>query len=254
MKLIHKYRSKNYNNRKKTLPVEYIIIHYTAIKKYEDAINHLCNLKNKVSSHFLINKKGIIYNLVDTDKRAWHAGKSYWNDKTDINSRSIGIELDYLGKDLKNEKYDFKQILALKKLLKILSKKFHINNKNVLGHSDIAPYRKIDPGKNFPWKELALQKLVYFPKKLNISQKKKLEAYFNLNFIKRNKKFKILYMMDMIGYDVGLARHNSKNYYKLIKSYQMHFDQKNVSGIEDAKTFNLICSHYYSCIDLCENF
>ena len=83
MKFINKFRSKNYNQRKKTPSIDYIIIHYTAIEKYEDAINHLCNLKNKVSSHFLINKKGIIYNLVNMDKRAWHAGKSYWNGQTD---------------------------------------------------------------------------------------------------------------------------------------------------------------------------
>ncbi len=250
MKFINKYRSKNYNKREKTVCIEYIIIHYTAIENHLDAIDYLCDRRNKVSSHFLINKEGLIYNLVDINNRAWHAGKSNWKGHFDMNSRSIGIELDYLGRDLETEKYSFKQIFSLKKLLKFLFKKFDINYNNILGHSDIAPYRKIDPGKNFPWKKLCKENLSYIPKKLNYSQKKKLNIYMNSYNSKKNIRFRILYMIEKIGYDTSLARKNLRYYSKLISCYQMHFRQKKISGIIDDETYDLICSHFYSCIDL----
>ena len=94
MKFINKYKSKNFNKRK-TKQIIFIIIHYTALKRCNDAIEYLCNSKNKVSSHYLISQNGKIFNLVNEKMRAWHAGLSYWNDHIDINSSSIGMELDY---------------------------------------------------------------------------------------------------------------------------------------------------------------
>ena len=94
MKFINKYISVNFNLRKKGHKIKYIILHYTAIKSDYEAIKHLIDKKNKVSSHFLINKKGKIFSLVDLKKRAWHAGRSFWKGDRDINSNSIGIELD----------------------------------------------------------------------------------------------------------------------------------------------------------------
>ena len=104
MKLIHKFKSPSFNNRK-AKNIKYIIIHYTALKDIHESINFLCDPSNKVSSHFLISKVGTIYNLVDLNKRAWHAGKSYWDGDIDINSLSIGIELDYSPISNKNFSY-----------------------------------------------------------------------------------------------------------------------------------------------------
>ena len=147
MKLIHKFKSPNFNTRK-SKEINFIIIHYTALKSISESIEYLCNKKNKVSSHYLISKRGEIYNLVDEDKRAWHAGKSYWKGNTDINSSSIGIELDYFP-DKKNTKYTRNLLNSLIKLLKKIIKKYNISKDHILGHSDISPYRKIDPGLNF---------------------------------------------------------------------------------------------------------
>ena len=102
MKLIHNFKSPNFNERRSE-EVKFIIIHYTAIKGELNSIKYLCSKKNKVSSHFLISKKGEIYSLVSEKKRAWHAGQSYWKGQKDINSISIGIELDYVP-DIKNKK------------------------------------------------------------------------------------------------------------------------------------------------------
>ena len=158
MKYITKYKSPNYNSRRNS-KIKLIIIHYTALKNNKDAILHLCDKEKKVSSHYLISQNGTIYALVDDKFRAWHAGKSFWNNITNINSISIGIELDYnpFGK---NNKFTYKMMSSLKKLLTKLQKNYKINKSSVLGHSDIAPFRKQDPGKNFPWKSLLSSKSV----------------------------------------------------------------------------------------------
>ena len=106
-----------------------------------------------VSAHYIVSGKGKIYHLVDDKKCAWHAGKSFWNGIESLNKRSIGIELS--SPSLGQNKYSQSQICALISLLKKLQKKYHIPTQNILGHSDIAPDRKPDPGKAFPWKKLA---------------------------------------------------------------------------------------------------
>ena len=92
MKFITTYKSPNYNLRKKNSNIKFIIIHYTAMYSLKETLKHLCDSKSKVSSHYLISKKGRIYALVDNNKRAWHAGHSFWKGIKDINSTSIGIE------------------------------------------------------------------------------------------------------------------------------------------------------------------
>ena len=94
MKLIHKFKSPNFNKRE-SKKIKYLIIHYTALKDCSESLNYLCKISKKVSSHYLISQQGDIYNLVSEKMRALHAGFSYWNTDTDINSASIGIELDY---------------------------------------------------------------------------------------------------------------------------------------------------------------
>ena len=134
----------------RTAPIDAIIIHSSAfaadkaIKTYEQA---------EVSAHYIIDLNGQIIRLVDEDKRAWHAGKSFWQGRTGLNNNSVGIEVCNLS--LGQKAYDKRQIFALLRLCKYLMKKYHINKENVLGHSDIAPSRKADPGACFPWQYLA---------------------------------------------------------------------------------------------------
>ena len=158
MKYITKYKSPNYNSRNNS-QIKLIIIHYTALKDIDDAISYLCKKEKKVSSHYLISQNGLIFNLIDDKFRAWHAGNAFWQDNTNINSISIGIELDYSPHG-KNNKFSSKMISSLKKLIFKLKKNYKINKNSILAHSDIAPFRKKDPGKNFPWKSLSSSKLV----------------------------------------------------------------------------------------------
>ena len=147
--IYNKFKSGNYDQRK--FDISLIIIHFTETRTFDDALNLLTSLDRKVSSHYLIDKSGDIFNLVDLDKRAWHAGESMWGNYNDINSRSIGIEIVNSGEVIK-EDYTAKQINSLSVLLNSLLKDYNIEN--ILGHSDIAPKRKIDPGVHFPWQKI----------------------------------------------------------------------------------------------------
>lgn len=146
----------NFNERK--YPVSMIVLHYTAIPTCEEALARLCDTTNepgRVSAHCLVDRDGSIYNLVDESKRAWHAGVGSWAGMNAINDCSIGIEIVNAGltADGKREPFPDAQIDAVIKLCKDIQSRYPI--KYVLGHSDVAPQRKQDPGEAFPWKKLA---------------------------------------------------------------------------------------------------
>ena len=153
---IKMYPSPNFNERK--CPVSMIILHYTVIPTCEESLMRLSETTNEagnVSAHYLVDRDGCIYNLVDESKRAWHAGLGSWAGLNDINSRSIGIEIVNAGltADGKREPFPAAQIDAVIKLCKDIQSRYTI--KYVLGHSDVAPQRKQDPGEAFPWRTLA---------------------------------------------------------------------------------------------------
>ena len=243
MKLIHKYKSANFNKRVKNISPKLIILHYTAMFSSQEALMHLSNSKNKVSSHFLISKNGNIFYLVDVKFRAWHAGVSYWKKIRDINSNSIGIEIDNSGHFNKFESYRKDQITSLIELLKYLMNKFKIHPLNILGHSDIAPYRKIDPGEKFPWGILCTNKLAFLPKKLSKLKSKLLEKYFLKKSLEDNKR-KAIYMLKAIGYEVSPSHKDNYKFSLLIKAYQMHFIRTKVDGKLDLKTYEIIKGHF----------
>ncbi len=245
MKFINKFKSLNYNKRKSN-KIEFIIIHYTAINNFLEAISHLCDKSKKVSSHYLITQNGDIYCLVDEKYRAWHAGVSIWKNYKDINSLSVGIELDFSFNG-KNKRYSVKMINSLKKLIKYLLKKYDIKKENVLGHSDISPYRKIDPGKKFPWNKLSLVNLAFLPKKITNEKNRLVENYFDRNNIK-TKKNKVLFMLNFIGYETKTSLSSDHLFKKLIKNYQRHFYQRKITGKLDNNTYERIKSHY---LNLC---
>ena len=126
MKLIHKFKSPNFNKRE-SKKIKYLIIHYTALKDCSESLKYLCNKSKKVSSHYLISQQGDVYNLVSEKMRAWHAGISYWKSETDINSASIGIELDYSPLHTNNI-FKKKMIESLINLSEILTNKMGIFN------------------------------------------------------------------------------------------------------------------------------
>ena len=152
--------SPNFNSKKRTYKkIRFLIFHYTGMKKESEAIKKLINIESDVSSHYLIKNNGNILTLVPDLYEAWHAGKSSWKNYESLNQNSIGIEVTNPGHEFGYKKFSKKQIFSLLKLSKFLIKKYKINSKNILGHSDIAPQRKKDPGEKFPWEYLSKNKI-----------------------------------------------------------------------------------------------
>ena len=141
--------------KRKAKQIRFIIFHYTGMKKEKDAIERLTSMRSKVSSHYLIRYNGEIVTMVPDLYEAWHAGVSSWKNLKSLNKHSIGIEISNPGHEYDYKKFSKKQNQSLKKLSQFLIKKYKIDKKNILGHSDVAPTRKKDPGEKFPWKYLA---------------------------------------------------------------------------------------------------
>ena len=192
------------------------------------ALNRLCNINAKVSAHYFIKKNGSVLNLVPPIYEAWHAGRSSWKGLNSLNKYSIGIEIQNSGHDNKYEKFSQKQIVSTKKLLRCLINKYKINLKNVLGHSDIAPDRKKDPGEKFPWKEMAKSQLSQWH---NLNENKlKQKRLVLLNLVEESN-----FMMNLsrIGYFKISQQNNNIKKRNIIKAFQRHFRQNLINGISD---------------------
>jgi len=149
--------SPNFDDR--SLPITMIVLHYTGMETGEAAIERLRDSAAKVSSHYLVAEDGTVLRLVDEDKRAWHAGRSHWRGVKDINSASIGIEIVNPGHEFGYRPFPDEQVAAVIRLVHEIKDRYDITRGNVVGHSDIAPARKQDPGELFPWGKLARLRL-----------------------------------------------------------------------------------------------
>ncbi|WP_324809579.1 N-acetylmuramoyl-L-alanine amidase [Sphingomonas sp. LY29] len=147
------------NHDERLLPVSMIVLHYTGMPDAQSAIDRLGSPDAKVSAHYVVQEDGAILQMVDEDRRAWHAGKSYWRGFTDVNSASVGIEIVNPGHEFGYRPFPDEQIAALIPLVADIKERHGIGRGNVVGHSDIAPSRKEDPGELFPWHALARRRL-----------------------------------------------------------------------------------------------
>ena len=210
--------------------IKFIIIHYTGMKKELNALKKLCSPDSKVSSHYFIKENGSILNLVPDLYVAWHAGKSYWKNFKLMNRYSIGIEIHNPGHQHRYKKFTNSQISSLTKLLKKLSKEYKIKKKNILGHSDIAPDRKKDPGEKFPWKVLAKNKLCH----LQDFKKNEIQRNLKISLREKDSFLKNLYKY---GYCKIKNVNSSKNSILLAKAFQRRFRQNLVNGKIDKECF-----------------
>ncbi len=153
--------SPNYDGRKR--PIDMIVLHYTGMTSGAAALARLCDPEAKVSAHYLVEEDGTLFTLVDETQRAWHAGVSSWRGETDINDRSIGIEIVNPGHEWGYRPFPSPQIDAVVDLVRDASKRWRISPALVVGHSDVAPARKEDPGELFPWRRLADEGLAIAP-------------------------------------------------------------------------------------------
>ena len=197
------------------------------MKSQSQAIKKLSDSRSKVSAHYFIKDDGKIINLVPDLYEAWHAGKSNWKNLKKLNRYSIGIEINNPGHDHGYRKFKDKQISALKKLLSNLTNKYKIKNCNILGHSDIAPDRKKDPGEKFPWKDLA-------NKNLSIWHNLKENKIKILRNQKINSREETIFYNNL--YKFGYPKIN-KNKLFLIKAFQRRFRQSLINGKIDKECF-----------------
>jgi N-acetylmuramoyl-L-alanine amidase len=147
--------SPNFDDRPTGLAVDMLVLHYTGMRTATEAIDRLRDPAARVSAHYAIDEDGTLYRLVAEDRRAWHAGVAFWRGRTDINARSIGIELVNPGHEFGYRSFPPLQMKALEELCRAVLARHPIPARDVVGHSDVAPRRKTDPGELFDWKRLA---------------------------------------------------------------------------------------------------
>ncbi len=210
--------------KRKSHEIKFIIFHYTGMKNEKKAIYRLTSLKSKVSSHYFIKKNGEILTLVPDLYIAWHAGTSNWRNLKSLNKHSIGIEISNPGHKFSYKKFSQNQIKSVLKLSKFLIKKYKIKSEFILGHSDISPERKKDPGEKFPWEFLAKNKVGIWHK-LNQS---------NL-LSERNKKInkidKKIFVNNL--YKIGYTKNLNNNLEIVVKAFQRRFRQQLINGLID---------------------
>lgn len=204
----------NFNLRKPNM----VIIHHTAQNALEQTVRTFTTTRSKVSAHYVVGRDGKVVQMLNDYLRAWHAGSGSWGKVTDVNSCSIGIELDNNGR----EPFAEEQVISLMSLLNKLKRQYNIPTENILGHSDIAPTRKVDPSTYFPWKTLA-------------------ENGFGLwkdeNLETAPANFNVEQALRIIGYD-------TKNLDSAIRAFKLHHIQTDISGTLDQNTINTIYSIY----------
>ena len=220
--------SPNFNPKKRiTKQIKFIIFHYTGMKKESDAIIRLTDVQSEVSCHYLIKDNGNILTLVPDLYVAWHAGESSWKNYKSLNPNSIGIEITNPGHEHSYKKFSKKQISSLLKLSKFLIKKYKISSRNILGHSDVAPQRKKDPGEKFPWEYLSKKKvgLWHGLKRQELIKNRKIK----ISKIEESSFFNNLFK---IGYSKEHPKDKDKNKYlrELTKNFQRRFRQELVNG------------------------
>jgi len=212
--LVHReLPSPNWDER--ALPVTMVVLHYTEMER-EAALQRLTDPEAKVSAHYFISEEGEVVRLVDEDKRAWHAGASYWRGHKDVNSASIGIELDHPGHALGYRDFAETQIDALVPLLHDIVRRHDIPRANVVGHSDVAPARKTDPGELFPWSRLAEYRLCLpRPGKLDLGDPFSNDGAFYL-------------ALERFGYDITEGR-------KAVEAFQRRWRPERIDGVIDGE-------------------
>ena len=192
----------NYSTRNINKIVKFIIIHYTGMKSFKLAFNRLNGLNSEVSCHYLISRSGKIYNILNPEIKAWHAGYSEWKTYKNLNDYSIGIELENKGHEFGYTQFTKLQYNSLNILLNSLSFRFNIKPIDILGHSDISPNRKKDPGELFNW-NLINQKKYAKNNNFPISIKVMLKKYgFSSNYIEKYRSHCILAVKRKLGYRV----------------------------------------------------
>jgi N-acetylmuramoyl-L-alanine amidase len=226
--------SPNHGERVDRAAPDSIILHYTGMPSEEAAISWLCNPDSQVSSHYLVRENGDVVQMVPESRRAWHAGKSFWAGATDMNSRSIGIEIANAGHPSLPD-YPQKQIEAVAQLCLDCAKRWSITPDRVLAHSDIAPVRKVDPGEHFPWAQLHQMGVGHWVEPAPLGGGR----FFSQG--DQGQPIEALQsMLSFYGYNIEINGEFNAETVGVVKSFQLHFRQAKVDGVADSSTIDTL--------------
>lgn len=206
--------SPNHEPRAEGLPVDMLVVHYTGMTSARSALERLCDADAKVSAHYLIDEDGTSYRLVAEDRRAWHAGVSSWRGEADVNGRSVGIELVNPGHEFGYRPFPDAQMAAFRELALDVLARHPIEARNVVGHSDVAPARKTDPGEFFDWRAMAEAGIGLWPEEAD--------------FVEFDTA-RLSALLAQIGYD-------TEDLPAALRAFQRHFRPARVNGRVDAET------------------
>jgi len=205
------YPSPNFDARPDGMPIDMLVLHYTGMPTGEEALARLTDIEHEVSAHYLIEEDGRIFRLVAEAERAWHAGVSYWRGHKSLNARSIGIELVNPGHDFGYRPFPERQMMALETLALDILARHPIPPRNVVGHSDIAPTRKNDPGELFDWRSLAAKGIGMWPERAETAPRNVMDA------------------LETVGYE-------TLDYSRALAAFQRHFRPAEIQGVSDPDT------------------
>ncbi|MGB0907731.1 MAG: N-acetylmuramoyl-L-alanine amidase [Maricaulaceae bacterium] len=223
------------NFDKRTLPISMLVLHYTGMETGAMALERMRDPSAKVSAHYMVEEDGEIFRLVEDDKRAWHAGVSEWAGEANVNSASIGIEIVNGGHDYGLPDFPDVQINAVISLSKLLIEKHNIAPINVVGHSDIAPARKQDPGEKFPWAGLAAAGVGLWPEGIEADRRVLFEAG------SRDRGVAIAQRgLAHIGYDARVSGVLDTDTQLIITALQRRYRPDHIDGQIDIETMDMI--------------
>jgi N-acetylmuramoyl-L-alanine amidase len=214
--------------------IDMLVLHYTAMETATAALDWLCNPESKVSTHYLIDEAGKVFRLVTEDQRAWHAGVANWFEETNINARSIGIELHNPGPELGDPPFEEAQMVALIDLVREIIARHDIAATRVLGHSDVAPIRKRDPGEKFDWARLADAGIGFWPDHTGAADQK-VDPRSNGDEVSALQS-----MLGAYGYGVTRSGKYDDETKAVVTAFQRHFRPANVDGIADGETLGIL--------------
>ncbi len=223
--------SPNFGERRGVIAPDMLILHYTGMEDPDAALRRLCKKSSEVSAHYLVFEDGRIVQMVPEEKRAWHAGVSSWGGESDINSRSIGIEIANPGHDFGYPKFPKKQIEVVIALCKDIVKRHNIRADRVLAHSDVAPARKQDPGEKFPWAQLHKKGIGHLVPPARTLRRKSFRLGDRGEEIRAAQE-----MLKAYGYEVSPTGNFDENTRDVVIAFQRHFRPRRIDGILDAST------------------
>ncbi len=238
MQINREFQSPNFGIRPEDIQIDTLLLHYTGMKTGQEALDRLCDTQAQVSAHYLVEEDGHVFQMVDEENRAWHAGLASWKGENDINSRSIGIEIVNPGHEWGYRDFPKLQIRALMELCKEILKRHPIPAQRVLAHSDVAPERKEDPGELFDWQLLHNAGIGLYP-----------DETPNQGDVHKGT---FLQKLSDYGYSLDLTSPQHPTSVAAIIAFQRHFRPHKLDGLIDQQCCEIL-SNLHSQLDAQNN-